>query len=46
MVRISWQLALLVALAIALVARRPRLLVPVLVVAVAWYVWLQARARK
>lgn len=32
MVRISWPLALLLAVAIAIVARRPRLIIPVLVV--------------
>jgi hypothetical protein len=45
MVRISWPLALLVAAAIALVARRPRLLVPVAIVFVAWYVWQETKRR-
>jgi hypothetical protein len=45
MLRISWPLALVAAAAIAVVARRPRLLVPVLVVAVAWYAWLELRRR-
>jgi hypothetical protein len=35
--RISWPLALLLAAVIAVVARRPRMLVPILVVFVVWY---------
>lgn len=46
MLKISWPLALLVAAAIAVVARRPRLLVPVAVAFVAWYVWLEVRRRR
>jgi F0F1-type ATP synthase membrane subunit c/vacuolar-type H+-ATPase subunit K len=38
MVRISWPLAILVAAVIAIVARRPQLLVPMLVVFAIWYV--------
>jgi hypothetical protein len=45
MVRISWPLALVAAAAIALVARRPRLLVPVTIAALAWYAWLELRRR-
>jgi hypothetical protein len=43
MLRISWPLAFLLAAVIALVARRPRMLVPVLVVFAVWFVWQQAR---
>lgn len=43
MVRISWPLAILVAAVIAVVARRPRMLVPVLVVFAAWYLWEQVK---
>lgn len=45
MVRISWPLALLVAAVIAIVARRPRLIVPVLIVFAIWYVVQSASAR-
>ncbi len=45
MVRISWPLALFAAAVIALVARRPRLVVPVLVVFVVWYVVQSASSR-
>jgi len=38
MLRISWPLALVAAAVIAIVARRPRLLVPILVVFAIWYV--------
>lgn len=37
MLRISWPLALLLAAVIAIVARKPRLLVPILIVFVVWY---------
>lgn len=43
MLRISWPLAILLAAVIAVVARRPRLLVPLLVVFAAWYLWQRAR---
>lgn len=43
MVRISWPLALLLAVSIALVARAPRLLVPLLVVFGIWFVVQTAR---
>ena len=46
MVRISWPLALLAAAVIAHVARRPRLLVPVLVVFAIWYVVESTAARR
>jgi hypothetical protein len=36
--RISWPLALLLAVVIALVARRPRLLLPLLVIFAIWFV--------
>lgn len=44
MLRISWPLALLLAISIALVARRPRLLVPLLVVFGVWWLVQSARA--
>jgi hypothetical protein len=43
MFRISWPLALLLAAVIAVVARRPRLLVPVAIVFVLWFVWERGR---
>jgi len=43
MLRISWPLAFVVAAVIAIVARRPRLLEPVLVVFLVWYVWQRVR---
>ena len=43
MLRISWPLAILAAAVIAVVARRPRLLVPILVVFAVWYVWERTR---
>ncbi|HVO21430.1 MAG TPA: hypothetical protein VMU15_19365 [Anaeromyxobacter sp.] len=43
MLRISWPLAFLIAAVIAVVARRPRLLEPVLVVFLVWYVWQRLR---
>jgi len=46
MLRISWPLAILAAAVIALIARRPRLLVSVLVVFVVWYVWERSKPRR
>jgi hypothetical protein len=46
MVRISWPFALFAAAVIAVVARRPRLLAPVLVVFALWFVWQQVRQRR
>jgi hypothetical protein len=46
MVRISWPLALLAAAVIAIVARRPRLLVPVLIVFAIWFVVQSASGRR
>jgi hypothetical protein len=46
MVRISWPLALFTAALIALVARRPRLLLPVMVVFAVWFLWEQSRRRR
>lgn len=46
MLRISWPLALLLAAVIFVVARRPRLLVPVLVVFAIWFVIEAARGRR
>jgi hypothetical protein len=46
MVRISWPLALFAAAVIALVARRPRLIVPVLVVFAIWYVIQSTSSRR
>ncbi len=43
MLRISWPLALLLAVAIALIARRPRLLVPLLIVFGVWYLVERSR---
>lgn len=46
MLRISWPLALLLAAVIFIVARRPRLLEPVIVVFVIWIVWQQIQLRR
>lgn len=46
MVRISWPLAVLLAVVIALVARRPRLLLPMLVVLGVWYLVQALRGRR
>jgi hypothetical protein len=45
MLRISWPLALLLALCVAIIARRPRLLVPLLVVFGVWFLVQSARRR-
>ena len=39
MLRVSWPLAIFLAAVIAVVARRPRMLVPVLIVLGVWLVW-------
>jgi hypothetical protein len=44
--RVSWPLALLLAVAVALVARRPRLLLPILVVFVIWFVVERVRTNR
>ncbi len=46
MLRISWPLALFLAVVVALIARRPRLLVPILVVFGVWYLVQTARGRR
>ena len=46
MLRISWPLALLLAAIIAIVARRPRLLEPIVLVFLVWFVWEQVKQRK
>lgn len=43
MLRISWPLAILLAAVIAVVARRPRMLVPILVVFTVWYLWERSK---
>jgi hypothetical protein len=45
MIRLSWPLALFVAVVIVVVARQPRLLVPVLVVFAIWFL-VQRVARR
>jgi hypothetical protein len=45
MLRISWPLAIFLATIIVVVARQPRLLVPVLIVFAVWLVW-EAGKRK
>jgi len=45
-IRISWGLALLAAVVVALVARNPRLLVPMVVVFVVWFLVQSSRSRK
>jgi hypothetical protein len=46
MLRISWPLAILLAAVIAIVARRPSLLVPVLLVFAIWFVWQLAKRKR
>ena len=46
MLRLSWPLALLLAALVAIVARRPRLLLPLLVVLAVWFVVQTLRARR
>ncbi len=46
MLRISVPLALLLAAVIFLIGRRPRLLVPILIVFAVWFVWQQASIRR
>jgi len=46
MLRISWPLAILAAAVIAVVAHRPRLVVPVLVVFAVWYAFERTRRRR
>ncbi|WP_242361090.1 hypothetical protein [Anaeromyxobacter sp. SG17] len=46
MLRISWPLALLVAAVIAMVARKPRLFVPVAVVFLVWFLVESAASRR
>jgi hypothetical protein len=45
MLRISWPLAVFLVAVIAVVVRRPRMFVPVLIVFAVWLVW-EARKRK
>jgi hypothetical protein len=44
--RLSWPLAILVVVVIALVARRPQLLVPMLIVFGVWFLVQSAKQRK
>ena len=46
MLRISWPLALLAAAVIALVARKPKLLEPILIVFVVWFLWQQVQRNR
>ncbi len=46
MLRISWPLALFLAVVVALIARRPRLLLPILVVFGIWFVVQTLRGRR
>jgi hypothetical protein len=46
MLRISWPLALLLAIVLVLVARRPQLLEPILLVFVIWFIWEQVKRKK
>jgi hypothetical protein len=46
MLRISWPLAIVAAAIIAVVARRPRMLVPILIVFAIWLVWEQRKRKK
>jgi hypothetical protein len=46
MLRLTWPLALFVAVVIVVVARRPRLILPVLVVFAVWFVVQTAMRRR
>ncbi len=46
MLRISWPLALLLAALVAIIARRPRLLLPILVVLAVWFLVQTLRGRR
>ena len=46
MLRISWPLAILLAAIIVVIARRPNMLVPVLVVFAIWLVWEQRKRKR
>jgi hypothetical protein len=46
MLRISWPLAIVIALCIFAIARRPRLLEPIVVVFAVWFVWQLVLSRK
>jgi hypothetical protein len=46
MVRISWPLALLLAALVAILARKPRLVVPVLLVLGIWFLVQTARGKR
>ncbi len=45
MLRVSWPLAILLAALVAIVARRPRLLLPVLIAAAIWALWQVSAGR-
>jgi hypothetical protein len=45
MLRISWPLAILLAAVIVLMARRPQLVVPILIVFAVWFVWQLGRRK-
>ncbi len=46
MLRISWPLAIVIGASIYLVARRPNLLVPLLVVFAVWFVWETSKRKR
>jgi len=46
MLRISWPLAIVIGASIYLVARRPTLLVPLLVVFAVWFLWESRKRRR
>ncbi len=46
MLRISWPLAVVIALCIFAIARRPRLFEPILLVFVIWFVWQLVQSKK
>ncbi len=46
MLRISWPLAILLAAVIVLMARRPQLVVPILIVFAVWFVWQLGRRKR
>jgi hypothetical protein len=46
MLRISWPLAILLAGVVAIIARKPRLFIPILVVFGVWALWQMSMARR
>jgi hypothetical protein len=46
MLRINWPLAILLAIVLLAIGRNPRLLEPIVIVFVVWFVWQQVKRNK